>query len=117
MELRKWIEMIPIVAINDEIKKIKKPWRPIVIARMNDQVIRLVIFKGTYPMHKHSNEDELFYVLSGKIIIKVKNKQKMIVLNQGEMAVIPKDMEHSPTSESESFVLMFEPKSLKSSGD
>ncbi len=109
--------MIPIIEIDDEIKKIKKPWSPIVIARVNDQVIRLAMFKRTYPMHKHSNEDELFYVLKGKITIQIKNKQKRIVLNQGEMAVIPKDIEHSPTSESESFVLMFEPSSLQSSGD
>ena len=109
--------MIPIVEINDEIKKIKKPWSPVVIARVNDQVIRLAMFKGTYPMHKHSNEDELFYVVKGKITIQVKNKQGIIELNQGEMAVIPRDLEHSPTSESESYVLMFEPSSLKSSGD
>jgi len=68
-------------------------------------------------MHKHANEDELFYVIRGHITIHVKNKHKKIVLNQGEIAVIPKDLEHSPTSESESYVLMFEPSSLKSSGD
>ena len=109
--------MIPIVAIDNEIKKIKKPYNPIVLARVNDQVVRLAMFKGTYPMHKHSNEDELFYVVRGNITIQVKNKQEMIVLNQGEMVVIPKNVEHSPRSESESFVLMFEPSSLKSSGD
>ena len=109
--------MIPKIAIDDEIEKIKKPWDPIVLARVNDQVLRLVMFKGTYPMHKHSNEDELFYVVRGHITIQVKNKEEMIVLSQGEMTVIPKGVEHSPTSESESYVLMFEPSSLKSSGD
>lgn len=108
--------MIPIIALDEEIKKIKKPWSPIVIARVNDQVIRLAMFEGTYPMHKHSNEDELFYVLRGTITIQIENNQKLI-LNQGDMAVIPKDLEHSPTSDSESIVLMFEPSSLTSSGD
>ncbi len=109
--------MIPIISIDDEIRKIKKPWNPIILARANDQVIRLAMFKGTYPMHKHANEDELFYVVRGHITIQVKNKQNEIELKQGEMAVIPKDLEHNPTSESESYVIMFEPSSLKSSGD
>ena len=108
--------MIPKIAIDDEIEKIKKPWNPIVLARVNDQVLRLAMFKGTYPMHKHSNEDELFYVVRGNITIHIKNKEE-IILNQGEMTVIPKGVEHSPTSESKSYVLMFEPSSLKSRGD
>ena len=109
--------MITKIAIDDEIEKIKRPWNPVVLARINDQVLRLVMFKGTYPMHKHSNEDELFCVVRGRITIQVKNKEEMVVLNQGEIAVIPKGVEHSPTSESESYVLLFEPSSLKSSGD
>jgi mannose-6-phosphate isomerase-like protein (cupin superfamily) len=109
--------MIPKIAIDGEIEKIKKPWNPIVLARVNDQVLRLAMFKGTYPMHKHANEDELFYVVRGNITIQVKNKEEKIVLNQGEMTVIPKGVEHSPISESESFVIMFEPVTLKSKGD
>ncbi|MFX1284164.1 MAG: cupin domain-containing protein [Promethearchaeota archaeon] len=108
--------MIPKITVEDEMRKIEKPWSPVEIARVNDQVIRLAMFKGTYPMHKHSNEDELFYVLRGTIAIQIENDQPL-VLNQGDLAVIPKGLNHSPTSESESYVLMFEPLALKSSGD
>ncbi|UCE14760.1 MAG: cupin domain-containing protein [Candidatus Heimdallarchaeota archaeon] len=109
--------MIPKIVVDDKINEIKKPWSPIVIARVNDQVIRLAMFKGTYPFHKHDNEDELFYVLRGSIIIQIEKSHQKLVLNQGEMAVIPKGKKHSPTSEEESYVLMFEPAALKSSGD
>jgi len=108
--------MIPIITVEDEMRKIEKPWSPKVITKVNDQVIRLAMFKGTYPMHKHSNEDELFYVVRGTITIQIENNQKLLI-NQGDLAVIPKGVKHSPTSESESYVLMFEPFVLKSSGD
>ncbi|MFX0052702.1 MAG: cupin domain-containing protein [Candidatus Hodarchaeota archaeon] len=74
------------------------------------------MFRGSYPMHKHTNEDELFYVFIGKITINLEQDKK-ITLNQGEMAMIPRGMNHSPFSEGDSFVLMFEPLRLKSSGD
>lgn len=108
--------MIPIITVEDEIKKIKEPWSPKVIARVNDQVIRLAMFKGSYPFHKHSNEDELFYVLRGTMTIQIENDQTL-VLNQGDLAVIPQGLNHNPTSESESYVLMFKPLALKNSGD
>lgn len=108
--------MDAVIKIEDEIRKIKKPWSPIEIARVNDQVVRLAMFKGSYPMHKHDDEDELFHVIQGKITIRFESNQK-IRLQQGEMAVIPKGMKHSPKSELTSFVLMFEPATLKSTGD
>ncbi len=102
--------------IDELIKGIKQPWRPIEVIRVNDQVIRLAMFKGSYPMHKHSNEDELFFVYKGKIVIQIENESK-VVLKQGDMVVIPKGMKHSPSSDFESYVLMFEPRSLISAGD
>ncbi|MFW9904752.1 MAG: cupin domain-containing protein [Candidatus Thorarchaeota archaeon] len=73
------------------------------------------MFKGTYSMHKHSNEDELFYLIRGDIVIKIKNQHEKIALNQGDVIVIPKVVEDSLTSELESYVLRFEFSSLKSS--
>jgi mannose-6-phosphate isomerase-like protein (cupin superfamily) len=67
-------------------------------------------------MHCHTNEDELFYVYKGKITINMEGDNK-IILNEGEMAMVPKGIRHSPFSEVDSFVLMFEPLRLRSSGD
>jgi mannose-6-phosphate isomerase-like protein (cupin superfamily) len=104
------------VNIDGLIKEIKQPWQPIEVARVNDQVIRLAMFKGSYPMHKHSEEDELFFVYKGKIIIQIENELE-VILEQGDMVVIPKGKKHSPSSDLDSYVLMFEPLSLKSTGD
>ena len=90
--------MIPIINLKDKIREIGgKPWSPIEVARVNDQVIRMSLCRGEYHWHKHIDEDELFYVYKGSIIIQLKDKPN-IALNEGEMAVVPKGTEHCPKS-------------------
>ena len=108
--------MILITNLDDKIKEINKPWTPIEVARVNDQVVRMALIEGEYHWHKHTNEDELFYVYKVGIIIQLKGKQD-ITLDEGEMAVIPKGVEHCPKALKASYILMFEPYELKSRGD
>ena len=108
--------MPSIIDIWDQVRQMKQPWAPKEIARVNDQVIRLALFDGEFPMHKHSTADELFFVLKGQITIRIKG-QPDIVLNEGKMTVIPRDVEHSPKSLEPSYVLMFEPVELNPTGD
>ncbi|MHA2038867.1 MAG: cupin domain-containing protein [Promethearchaeota archaeon] len=93
-----------------------KPWSPIDIIRTNDQVVRMALVDGEFHWHKHTDEDELFYLLKGEIIIQLKG-QPNINLREGEMVVIPKGVEHCPKSTEPSYVLLFEPFVLKTIGD
>jgi mannose-6-phosphate isomerase-like protein (cupin superfamily) len=108
--------MISAIKLEDEIKKIDKPWSPIEVARVNDQVVRMALLQGEYHWHKHTNEDELFYVYRGSIIIQLRG-QPDLALREGEMAVVPKGMEHCPKSVEPSYLLVFEPYVLRSPGD
>ena len=108
--------MIPIANLQDKIKEITTPWSPIDVMKVNDQVIRLALFEGEYHWHSHTKEDELFYVFRGKIAIQLKGEPD-VILCEGEMAIIPKNVEHCPKGLISSYVLMFEPLSLKSQGD
>ncbi|MCW4049423.1 MAG: cupin domain-containing protein [Candidatus Bathyarchaeota archaeon] len=108
--------MIPVLDIEEKIKEIVDPWTPIDVAYVNDQVIRMALFHGKYHWHKHSEEDELFYVVKGSITIKVMD-QPDIELKDGQLCVIPKNVEHCPISQEPSYVLLFEPSALKSKGD
>ncbi len=108
--------MIRTISIKDRIKELSKPWSPIEVSRVNDQVVRLALFHGEYPWHKHVNEDELFYVYRGHITIRVRGHED-VRLRDGEITMIPKGIEHSPRSPEPSIVLMFEPQALKSRGD
>ncbi|MEE9324398.1 MAG: cupin domain-containing protein [Dehalococcoidia bacterium] len=109
--------MIPIINLENKIEEIKgKPWHPIDVARVNDQVVRMALVKGEYHWHKHTNEDELFYVLKGSMVVQMKD-QPDITLREGEIAVIPRGVEHCPKSSEDTYVVMFEAYSLQSRGD
>jgi len=94
-----------------------KPWSPVELARVNDHVVRFVFCKGEYHWHKHSNEDELFFVVKGQLLIKMRKPYNDLTLNKGEMAVILKGVEHCPVSPKDSYILLFEPKKLISEGN
>ncbi len=110
--------MIPKINLKDKINEINgRAYYPIDVAKVNDQVVRMALCKGDYHWHKHTNEDELFYVLKGKMTIQMKPPFKNIILSKGQIAVIPKGVEHCPTSEEDTYVLMFEPSALKITGN
>jgi len=108
--------MVVGISLEERAMEIEKPWSPTDVARINDQVVRLAKIQGEYHWHKHTNEDEMFYVLKGRIVIQLKH-QPDVALDEGEMAVVPKGVEHCPKSEGPAYVLMFEPYSLESRGD
>ncbi len=96
--------------------EIDGPWSPVEVARVNDQVLRMALFLGEYHWHKHTSEDELFYVYRGTIVIQVKGHED-VTLSAGELAVVPRGVEHRPVSQGPSYVIMFEPYVLRSVGD
>jgi mannose-6-phosphate isomerase-like protein (cupin superfamily) len=108
--------MIPVISLEDKVKEIDKPWSPIEVARVNDQVVRMALLDGEFHWHKHTDEDELFYVYKRSIVIQL-NDQPDIELREGEMAVIPKGVEHCPKSIGPAYVLLFEPHVLQTRGD
>jgi mannose-6-phosphate isomerase-like protein (cupin superfamily) len=109
--------MVSVITLKDKIKEIGgKAWSPVEVARVNDQVVRMSLLEGAFHWHKHTNEDELFYVIKGNIVIRLKG-QPDVALCEGQMAVIPKGLEHCPESLEPSYVLLFEPYVLKTRGD
>jgi mannose-6-phosphate isomerase-like protein (cupin superfamily) len=108
--------MVHVVDVGEKAAEITEPWSPLDIVQVNDQVIRLALFHGEYHWHRHAEEDELFYVVKGGITIRLRG-QPDVVLGEGQLCVVPKDIEHRPWSPEPSVVLLFEPRVLKSRGD
>ena len=104
------------LSLAEKIEEIDKPWSTVDVAIVNDQAVRLAMFQGEYHWHKHTNEDELFFVYDGEIIIQLRG-QPDVTLHEGEMAVVPKGVEHCPKSAGPSYILVFERHALVSSGD
>lgn len=76
----------------------------------------MALFRGEYHWHRHVEEDELFYVVKGSIIIEMRGGED-VALSRGQMCVVPRNVEHRPRSVEPSLVLLFEPRKLKSRGD
>jgi|SRR3989338_2904928 len=106
------------INIEGKIQEIgNRPWYPVDVARVNNQVVRIALFRGEYHWHVHSDEDELFYVLKGEMTIQMKKPHSDIILHESEIAVVPKGVEHCPKSDADTYVLMFEPYTLQSRGN
>ncbi|HYO49578.1 MAG TPA: cupin domain-containing protein, partial [Chloroflexia bacterium] len=81
----------------------------------NDTHVKIVKVKGEFTWHHHDNEDELFLVLKGRLVIKLRDRD--ITLAEGEFAIIPKGVEHKPVAEEEAHILLLEPKSTLNTGN
>ena len=109
--------MIPAINLKNKMNEISgKHCSPIEVARVNDQVVRLSYINGEFHWHKHTDHDELFYILKGKLVIQLK-EQPDITLSAGQMTVIPKGVEHCPKSIEPSYILLFESLLLQTRGD
>ena len=90
-------------------------WSPRIAGELNDSYIKLAKLKGEFVWHHHENEDELFLVIKGKLLIKLRDRD--LWLEEGEFAVIPKGVEHCPVAEEEVHVMLLEPKSTLNTGN
>ena len=90
-------------------------WTPKIIGELNGQQVKLAKVKGEFIWHNHEGEDELFYIMKGTL--KMEFRDKTVVLNEGEMIIVPKGVEHRPIAEEEVWILLFEPKNTKHTGE
>lgn len=90
-------------------------WQPKVIAELNGQAVKLAKVKGEFVWHHHDVEDELFYVVKGTLKMKLRDRD--VVLNEGDMFVVPRGVEHKPVAEEEVWMMLFEPGSTLNTGN
>lgn len=103
------------VNIDEKLKLFSDHWNPRIVGELNGQHVKLVKLKGEFVWHKHDIEDELFYVLDGKL--KIEFRDKIIELHPNEFIVIPHGVEHKPVADEEVSVLLFEPASTVNTGN
>lgn len=94
---------------------IQEHWRPKVVASLNDQEVKLVKFCGVFPWHSHAQEDELFMVWRGSMIVEFRDHS--VELRAGELCVVPRGIEHRTVAHEEAEVIIFEPKETRNTGN
>ena len=95
--------------------KIKQHWSPRVIAEMNDYQFKIAKIKGEFIWHHHAETDETFIVIEGNMLIKLRDQ--VIKLDEGEMFIVRKGIEHKPCAEKECKILVIEPKGVINTGN
>lgn len=90
-------------------------WQPRIIAELNGQHVKLVKLLGEFVWHKHDGEDELFFVVAGRFRMDFRDGSRWI--EEGELIVVPRGVEHRPVAEQEASILLFEPAATVNTGD
>lgn len=108
---------MPSSAINftDKFTQFSDLWSPRIIAQMNDYHFKLAKIQGEFIWHSHPETDEVFILIAGSMQIHLRDD--IISLNEGEMYVVPKGVEHKPVAKNECRILLIEPAGTLNTGD
>ncbi|MBD8573407.1 cupin domain-containing protein [Pseudomonas syringae] len=90
-------------------------WSPRVVAEMNDYQFKVVRIQGDFIWHAHAETDEAFLVLDGTLRIDFRDGH--VLLNPGELYVVPKAVEHKPYAEQEVKMMLIEPRGVLNTGE
>lgn len=104
-----------IVNLAEKFKKITEYYSPKLVGELNGQYVKLAKLKGPFVMHKHDDEDELFFVVKGSMQMKYQDRTD--VIKEGEFVIVPRGVEHCPNAEEEVHLMLFEPKSVVNTGN
>ncbi|MEU4329976.1 cupin domain-containing protein [Nonomuraea dietziae] len=95
-------------------------WSPRIVARVNDYDVRIAKVEGEHLWHAHDDTDEFFLVLDGELAIALRDDsrtERTVTLPKGAVFVVPRGVEHKPSSPAGASILMFEPTGTLSVGD
>jgi mannose-6-phosphate isomerase-like protein (cupin superfamily) len=106
--------MIQTINLKDKLTRVTEYWHPGIVGELNESHLKLAKLKGEFLWHHHETEDELFLVVSGHLVIKLRDGD--VHIYEGEFVIIPHGVEHMPIAEEEVHVLLMEPKSTKNTG-
>ncbi len=90
-------------------------WSPKVAGELNDSYVKLVKFQGEFVWHHHENEDELFLVVKGQMLMRLRDRD--VWVDEGEFIIVPRGVEHMPVAPEEVQVVLLEPKSTLNTGN
>lgn len=103
------------VNLAEKFSAISEHWSPRIVGELNGQEIKLAKLQGEFVWHKHDDADELFLVVKGTLLMRLRDRD--VTIEEGEFFVVPRGVEHLPIAENEAHVLLFEPAGTLNTGD
>jgi mannose-6-phosphate isomerase-like protein (cupin superfamily) len=95
-------------------------WSPKIVGELNNFAVKIVKVQGEFIWHHHDVEDELFFVVKGRLLMQVREapeSQRNIWVEEGELIIIPHGVEHRPVAEEETHVMLLEPTTTANTGN
>jgi mannose-6-phosphate isomerase-like protein (cupin superfamily) len=99
----------------DELLSVTEFWSPKVIGQVNNQYVKVAKLKGELAWHKHDHEDEMFYVVKGRLVIQFEDHE--VELKEGSFCIVPKGVMHNPVAEDECWIVLVETVTTQHTGD
>lgn len=103
------------VSLAAKLATFDETWVPKVVGELNGQYVKVVKCEGEYVWHHHEQEDELFYVLKGRLRILLRDRE--VALEAGEFFIVPRGVEHKPVADEPAEVVLFEPVTTRNTGN
>jgi mannose-6-phosphate isomerase-like protein (cupin superfamily) len=103
------------VIIADKLSQIHDHWNPRIVGELNGQHVKAVKLIGEFVWHHHDNEDELFLVIKGELMMEFRDK--VVSIKPGEFIIVPRQVEHRPVAKEEVEILLFEPAGTLNTGN
>ena len=111
------MEKIEPINIMNKFSLFDEEWTPKIIGELNGQHVKLCKLKDDFVWHKHDDEDELFMVFKGTLLMDFRDG-RTVEVGEGEILIVPRGVEHRPRTNGEIvYNLLFEPKSTAHTGD
>lgn len=109
-------QLVKEINLKDKFGQFNEHWTPKIVGELNGQYVKLAKGKDELIWHSHENEDELFLVVKGTLIMDFRDKTTYT--KEGEVLIIPRGVEHRPRTDGEEvWILLFEPKETKHTGE
>lgn len=103
------------IDLAEKLSLIHEHWSPRIVGELNGQQVKLVKLRGEFVWHHHADADELFLVLQGTLRIQFRTHE--VVLDPGQLVIVPRGVEHRPVADEEVHVLLFEPAGTLNTGN
>jgi mannose-6-phosphate isomerase-like protein (cupin superfamily) len=103
------------VNLAEKLGQIDEVYKPKLVAEYNENKVILTRARGEFVWHKHDETDDFFLVVSGRLVLQLRDRD--VVLNAGEMFVVPRGVEHCPRADPEAEIMVIEPIGTTNTGD
>ena len=107
--------MSDVVDLAAKLATFDETWSPRVVAELNGQLVKVAKLEGVFDWHSHADEDELFWVLRGRLRLELRDRA--VELAPGQLFVVPRGVEHRPVADELCEIVLFEPAATRNTGD